>query len=523
MLKKLLIGCIILLLLFTSAPIINGYNNKIIRSNNFNSIKEEYCLNKSNNHSISRLIKTEDKCSEIWNRTYGGLKDDFGWFVKQTKDGGYIITGSTISNDKRYSDLWLIKTDQFGKLKWDKIFGGDDIDIGKTVAQTSDGGYILAGITNSIEGTNRDILLIKTNSLGNIEWNRILSGIRNEDDPYVQPTTDGGYIIICASNSFGSGRYDFWLIKTDENGIIEWNKTFGGYHDDNGKTVQQTSDGGYILGGSTKSFGSGKYDFWLIKTDEKGNELWNKTYGAEKDENIWSIQQTRDKGIIISGCTSSYGNGGYDFWLLKTDEQGNELWNQTFGGINDDYSSFVRQTNDNGYILIGQTYSYGRGKNDIWLIKTNCNGSIYWEKTYGGINSDYGWCVDQTSDYGYIFTGCTNSFNNESFDLWLVKTPSDNYISLDVEIFGGNSLYVEVNNTGLNTLFNVNWSISITNGIILSQRYSQGIIDVLPYGITKRIYCHSIYGIGKIIITFNIGEISKIKKGLVIVNKIFIN
>ncbi len=512
-----------MLLFYSFLPMIYGYNKNIEISKDYRFLNDKYHSNRINIDYFKKFIIKDNKGPESWNKTFGGLNNDFGWFVQQTYDGGYILTGVTYSIEERNGDIWLIKTDPFGEMEWEKIFGGMNSDIGKTVKQTSDGGYVLAGVTNSIEGRNNDIWLIKTDSNGNIEWSRIFGGSGHEEDPYVQQTSDKGYIIICASNTFGSGRYDFWVIKTDENGVIEWNRTYGGNLDDNGKSIEQTSDGGYILSGSTKSFGSGKYDFWVIKTDENGVIEWNKTYGGPLNENIWSIQQTLDCGFILSGCTSSYGNGDYDFWVIKTDENGVIEWNRTYGGVSEDFCSYVRQTRDKGYILIGQTDSFGSGKKDIWLIKINENGNILWEKTYGGLRSEYGWCITQTQDLGYIFTGFTNSFDEESFDFWLVKVPSDYYIFLDVEFSGGNLLCFYVTNYGLDSVFNVNWSFYVEGGLIISKRYSDGIIDIIQPGKTKKICCPLVYGIGKIIITVHIGEIFKIIKGYILGRIFFID
>jgi hypothetical protein len=256
-----------------------------------------------------------------WEQTFGGGDDDVGYSVQQTTDGGYIITGGTSSFGNGSSDVYLIKTDGSGTEQWTKTFGGTDHDYGFSVQQTTDGGYIITGRTGSFG--NADVYLIKTDGSGTEQWTKTFGGTDYEEGWSVQQTTDGGYIITGQTESFGNGYYAVYLIKTDGSGTEQWTKTFGGTDIDRGYSVQQTTDGGYIITGWTSSFGNGSSDVYLIKTDGSGTEQWTKTFGGTDNDNARSVQQTTDGGYIITGWTESFGNGYHDVYLIKTDGNGN--------------------------------------------------------------------------------------------------------------------------------------------------------------------------------------------------------
>tara|TARA_B100001057_G_scaffold176364_1_gene177078 strand:+ start:101 stop:1414 length:1314 start_codon:yes stop_codon:yes gene_type:complete len=369
--------------------------------------------------------------------TFGGQDFDHGFSVQQTTDGGYIIAGNTMSYGNGGEDIILIKTNSSGIEQWSKTFGGTNNEFGYSVQQTSDGGYIISGMTMSFGNGSTDIYLIKTDLSGNEQWTKTLGGTGIEDGSAVQQTTDGGYIIIGSTSSFGNGGGDVYLIKTNSNGVEQWSKTFGGSSGESGYSGLQTIDGGYIACGRTLSFGNGSADVFLVKTDSSGVEQWSKTFGGSGYDVCWSIQQTNNGGYIISG-DSHVGGVGQNIYLIKTDANGIEEWSKTFSEGNEGNS--VQQTTDGGYIITGDTYSsnslYG-GYEAAYLIKTDANGVEEWSKSFAGIysvdsifsNYGSGWSVQQTNDGGYIITGGTYSYFYGGYDIYLIKTDNNGNVT----------------------------------------------------------------------------------------------
>lgn len=365
-----------------------------------------------------------------WIKTIGGLGSDSCYSVQQTADEGYIVAGGTKSFDNN-RDAWLIKLDEGGHVIWERTFGGNSgSDYCNAVRETTDEGFIIAGFTESNGSGNKDAWLFRTDETGKMIWKSTFGGTEYDYAQSVQQTADGGYILMGGTSSFGAGDMDFWLIKTDEYGVEQWNKTFGGAEFDYGEEGWQTLDDGYILVGYTYSFGAGESDAWLIKTDVNGDIEWNITYGGPGDEIANSVQQTSDGGYIISGGTTSDGDKRFDLWLVKTNTYGNVSWNRTFSRpLTIHFGWCVQQTNDGGYIISGSTRGiytgyFGTGLlTQVLLLKLDEYGNAEWQRK-SRFRIGIGCKVQQTTDDGYIIAGYTGSYGRAR-DILLIKTDKE--------------------------------------------------------------------------------------------------
>jgi hypothetical protein len=357
--------------------------------------------------------------------TFGGFRNDYGNSVQQTSDSGYIIAGSTIPVGATHEYVWLFKTDASGKKLWDRIYGGAGSAEGHSVQQTIDGGYIVAGHYTYRDSRREDVWLIKTDSSGNKLWDMTFGGIGDDEACSVQQTLDGGFVVAGQTISSGAGEYDVWLIKTDASGNRLWDRTFGGAEFDLGRCVQQTSDGGYVVAGFTFSFGAGSADVWLIKTDSMGERIWDKTYGDTNSDYGYSAQQTTDGGYIVAGSTDPE-RGFSAVWLIKTDALGNKVWEKTLQRSGEDVGRSVRQTSDGGYVITGVTLSdYPDLRRRVWLVKTDSSGNEIWDKTFDAADGGEGSSVAQTLDGGYIITGFVVPNRARGSDVLLIKTDAD--------------------------------------------------------------------------------------------------
>ena len=368
---------------------------------------------------------------EEWNSTYGGRYTDGAWCLQETKDGGNILVGNSASRGEG-SDLLLIRTDKLGKCIWSQIWGGSGEDVGYFVQETKDGGFIVTGSTKSFAMGEELLWLIKTNGNGSLIWDKTFGGFVSSSGDggwSVDETEDAGFITAGYTQSLGSGRKDLWLLKTDAQGNKIWDKTFGGREDDVGMSVLQSRDGGYIVAGRTASFGKGGDDIWLLKTDSRGEEQWNRTFGGKQDDASFQVVELAD-GYVVVGRTES--GSGKKIILIKVDPNGQKLWEKTYKGSS---ASSLQSTNDGGYIIAGRIDNKKTGR-DALIIKTDSTGREEWSMILGGSCDDIGTYVIQSRDGSYTMAGITSSYGQGREDAWLVKIREDqNETQIDEKIF----------------------------------------------------------------------------------------
>ena len=362
----------------------------------------------------------------LWDNTFGGYSVDVGYSVEQTTDGGYIVAGWTSSYGAGASDVYLIKTNFNGDTLWTRTFGGADVERAFSVQQTIDGGYIAAGYTKSYGAGSYDLYLVKTNANGDSLWTSTFGGSDIDRAYSVRQTTDGGYIVAGETTSYGAGGSDIYLVRIDANGDSLWTRTYGSIQRNNGRCVEQTMDGGYIIAGTTYFSGSNYCDAYLIKTDSIGDTLWTKIYGCPYGDGANFVRQTTDGGYIIAGWTDPSGSKSI-LYLIRTDSAGDTLWTSTYGNSGEGFC--VDQLEDGGYIVTGYDES---NFDQIYIVRTDSLGNTIWTKKYGYEGNDRGHSVQQTTDGGFIVAGyiCIITGSDWNVEVSLIKIASETGIEM---------------------------------------------------------------------------------------------
>ncbi len=421
----------------------------------------------------------------IWAKSYGGTDVDQALSISQTIDNGFIISGESFSADGDISshhgetdnaDCWIVKTDSIGTLHWEHSYGGLGVEYAYSIKQTPDGGYIFAGYSGDVGGDvtsnhgGEDFWIVKIDSAGVIEWQKSYGGSKDEEAYSVDLTSDGGYIVTGFSLSIDgdvTGHHgatdmaDVWVVKLEHSGKLVWQRSLGGTFVDIGHSAHETPDHGFIIAGEGSSNDGDETHghlggFWIVKLDSAGALIWQKSYGGVTPVNdiCYDMQVTKDGGVIAVGSTYSndgdvIGNhrpGTADFWIIKTDGNGNLIWKKDYGGDESDIAQSVVQTYDGGYIVGGYTAStdgdipFNHGDNDYWIMKLDVNGNLEWQKTLGGTGGDYGSSIIQTRDSGFVIAGTSDSDDGDvkdhhfHEDYWVVKLGYDSPLGVHSQL-----------------------------------------------------------------------------------------
>lgn len=355
-----------------------------------------------------------------WHRTYGGQSADIGRCVRQTPDAGYVLAGHTRSRGAGGDDVWLIRTDSAGDTLWSRTFGDTLDDYADEVEQTLDGGYILVG-SSLVEGRSFDIRVIKTDAAGSEEWHRTYGGEGLDEGRAVEQTIDGGFVIAGGTTSPDSMGFDACLIKLDAAGEQVWFRRYGTNRADYAQDVKQTVDGKYVAAGATRDRKA-----WLFKTDAEGGLVWDTAFGGANDskqDRACAVHQTPDGGYIV-GATKIPLDAHYnksDFWLIKTDAHGNEEWNTVIGDrwASHDYAYDAIRTSDGGYAITGHTQPNNVSDGSVWLVRTDAGGSVLIDTNLYAATSAYS--LVETRDGAYALLG-VNAFDSSGIDIVLIKT-----------------------------------------------------------------------------------------------------
>lgn len=435
-----------------------------IRGGNDDDIGYSFCFNSLGGYVLAgteriaidgseqfSIVNIDASGNYIWKRTYGGMHQDIAEHIEQTKDGGYIVGGSTWDSNFGREDSYLLKLDEEGEIIWTKSYGGAFKDEAFSVKQTADDGFILSGFTNSDTiGSFGQMYVVKTDMNGNELWHNYIGGPGKDYAFDVIETFDGSFVITgvyagfhrYSTFEFTETHSDILVAKLNANGIELWSYRYGGMENELSYQIKEAADHGYYIIGSTQSAGNGSFDINLIKLDLNGTELWSKTYGGSSFEYGKSLDLTDDNFIYITGsiCNDTV-NIKTDLTVIKTDLEGNEIWTMTFGGIESDYGNFIRATADGGCAIIGNSRSFGTGDDDIYFIKLNANGVI--ESLSGSIqNTAFIYpnpAVDNIVFYLQEGQDCLN-YNYEIFDytgrLVYSESKDTKLVNLNISTFG---------------------------------------------------------------------------------------
>ncbi len=322
------------------------------------------------------VIKLKANGSVKWQKTYGGKLFDSVGAIALTKDGDAIIAGDSTSFDTSAGNAWVLRLDKDGNIKWQRTYGGKYGDYARAVAVADNGDIIVAGYTLSFGAGNADVWVLRLDENGNIKWQKTYGGRDDEYATAIAITPEGDIIVVGSTFSSGAGDWDIMVLRIDKDGNVKWQKTYGGKKMDEASSVALAKNGDILVAGSTHSFGAGNKDVWILRLDRDGNVKWQKTYGGPGRDSAYAIAITPDNDIIVAGETNSFGAGNLDVWILKLNENGNVKWQKTYGGESDDWAAAIAVTPEGDTVAAGSTFNFGTVGGDFWVLKLPPDGSF---------------------------------------------------------------------------------------------------------------------------------------------------
>ncbi len=358
----------------------------------------------------------------VFTHLFGGPGTEVGNAVRELPGGGYIVVGYTSSFGAGSEDVYLIRTDPAGDTVWTRAIGGPGNDYGWDVRATGDGGYIVVGYTNSFGAGGDDVYVIRTDADGNARWTRTYGGPDDERAWAFHETPTGEFVIAAQTNSYGAGDWDLYLIRIEAGGDTIWTRTLGGPGIDRVFAAEPTSEGGSVFAGITSNGASGPLDATLIRIDSAGNVVWAHSYGGEGSDIGHGVAAAPDGGFLLVGYTDSFGAGGSDIYLVRTDAEGTALWTRTIGDAGDDRAMMAAPMTGGGFAIAG----YASGGDQYWsarLTAVGDDGTALWSESFGSSGTDRGVMLQETADGAFIFTGGIWREDDEAPDLFLAKIP----------------------------------------------------------------------------------------------------
>jgi len=367
----------------------------------------------------------------LWTKKIGGTGIDSGNEIIQTSDKGFVIAGYTTSFGAGQRDAFLVKLDSLGNILWQKTYGTTLLEQAYSVKETYDGGLIISAF---IYAATANLFLIKTNQNGDTLWTKNIGLSGNDFGTNIQLADDGGFLIVGYTDSnISNGDRDIWLLKLDSIGTFSWQRTYGGTGADEGFKLLKLVDGNLVISGYSQSFSVGDRDGWIVKTDSSGNFIWSKSFGSGSYDEFTAAAEDENGNLYLTGTTESSGNR--DLWIVKTDSGGNHILTKTYGGPQWEWGHDIKKTNDGNFIVTGFNQSNSSGLRQLWVLKIDQQGDTLWTKLIRSVNGSEGYSVIQTSDNGFAVTGVASS-SGSGPDVWVIRLKPEGTSRIEDEIFG---------------------------------------------------------------------------------------